>query len=116
MSTITLNLVTYDHILNVDFIETNRVTLPEWINDAGPDVDSNVWDLSPLRVAYTLRVTNAEKWLLDQILTGHASVKLTDATYGITNLDVFMTNIEPVWDGEKNWANPWLVTIELVLV
>ena len=114
MATINLNGVDYDHILDVDFVEINRVSLPEWINDTTPDVDTNVWNLKPLKIIYELRVTDAEKWLLDQILTGHASVKLTDATYGITNDDVFMIDLEAVWEGHINYANPWLITIELL--
>ena len=114
MVNITLNLVDYDHILDVDFTEINRVSLPEWINDATPDVDTDVWNLKPLKITYSLRVTHAEKWLLDQVLTGHTSIKLTDATYGITNQDVFMIDLEAVYEGNINHANPWLVTIELI--
>lgn len=114
MVSINLNGIDYDHILDTDFVEINRVALPEWINDATPDVDTNVWSLKPLKIVYVLRVTDAEKWLLDQILIGHSSIKLTDATYGITDDDVFMIDLEAVWDGEVNYANPWLMTIELI--
>lgn len=114
MAGITLDGNSYTHIIDTDFVEINRVSLPEWVNDATPDVDVNVWNLKPLKIIYELRVTNAEKWLLDQILTGHSSVKLTDATYGITDDDVFMIELEAVWEGHINYANPWLVTIELI--
>jgi len=114
MVNITLNAVDYDHILDVDFVDIKTVSLPEWVNDATPDIDTNVWNLKPFKIVYTLRVTHAEKWLLDQVLTGHTSVKLTDATYGITDDDVFMIELEAVWDGETNYANPWLITIELI--
>lgn len=114
MVSINLNGVDYDHIIDVDFTEINRASLPEWINDATPDIDTNVWNLKPLKIVYTLRVTHAEKWLLDQILTGHTSIKLTDAIYGITNDDVFMIGLEAVCEGNINHANSWLVTIELI--
>lgn len=114
MVSISLDGNDYDHILDVDFVEVNRVSLPEWINNATPDVDTDVWDLKPLKIVYSLRVTDAEKWVLDQILTGHSSIKLTDAIYGITDDDVFMIELEAVWEGRINYANPWLVTIELI--
>ena len=114
MVNINLNGNNYDHILDVSFVEINKVSLPEWINDATPDVDTTIWNLKPLKIVYTLRVSHAEKWVLDQILTGHSSVKLTDATYGITDDDVFMIELEAEWEGDINYANPWLITIELI--
>ena len=66
MTSINLNGNDYNHIIYADSVEINRVSLPEWINDATPDVDTNVWNLKPLKILYTLRVSNAEKWLLDQ--------------------------------------------------
>lgn len=114
MANITLDGNTYDHIVDVDFVEVKTAHYPEWINDETPEIETNVWNLKPLKSVYTLRVTNAEKWILDQILIGHSSVKLTDATYGIANQDVLMIELEAVWEGHINYANPWLVTIELI--
>lgn len=116
MASITLDGNAYDHILDTDFVETNTVALPEWINDATPDVDTNIWNLKPLKIIYALRVTHAEKWVLDQILLAHAVVVLTDAYYGLTTENVFMIKLEALWEGDINNANPWLVTIELILV
>ncbi|MCK4500091.1 DUF2341 domain-containing protein, partial [Candidatus Babeliales bacterium] len=111
---IIINGSNYTHIIGTDFVEINTVALPEWINDATPDVDTNVWNLKPLKVIYVLRVTHAEKWVLDQVLTGHAVVQLTDSYYEFTVQNVFMVNIEVDWEGDVNYAKPWLITIELI--
>lgn len=115
MVSITLDGSDYDHILDVTFTESEAVSLPEWINDATPDLDTDIWNRKPLIVKYILRVTNAEKWTLDQILAGHAIIKLTDNTYGISNQDVWMTDIDVTWAGDINWANPWEIEITLVV-
>lgn len=109
-----LNGVIYCCILDVDFVEINRVSLPEWVNDATPDVDTNVWNLKPLKIIYTFRVTHAQKWALDQILTGHSSVVLSDGVYGIVGQDVLMIDLEAIYEGHINYAKPWLMTIELL--
>jgi len=115
MVSITLDGNDYDHILDVVFMESETVSLPEWINDATPDIDTNVWNKKPLIVKYILRVNNAEKWVLDQILTGHAIIKLTDNTYGISNQDVWMIDIEAIWAGDINWTDPWEIEITLLM-
>ena len=119
MANITLDGNDYDHVIDVGFTETNTVALPEWINDETPDINADIWNLEPLKIIYTLRVTQAEKWVLDQVLTGHSSIKLTDATYGITDDDVFMIGLKAEWIGLVNSAGvtiPWKVTIELIVV
>lgn len=109
-----LNGVTHDCILDVDFVEISRTSLPEWVNDETPDIDTNVWNRKPLKIVYTFRATHADKYLLDLILIGHSPVVLSDGIYGIVGQDVFMIDLEAVWEGNINYAKPWLMTIELI--
>ena len=116
MASITFDGSTYNYIIDVLFSETNAPALPEFINDTTPDVDTNIWDKSPFYITYIMRVTNAEKWTLDQVLTGCATIVLTDNTYGLTNIDVWCIRISAIWQGRINHNYPWEITLELVQV
>lgn len=114
MTNITLDGNDYDHIIDADFTEKQLVALPDWVNEEMPDVDTNVWTRQVAIITYMLRVNDEEKYTLDIILLEHSYIKLTDNTYGLTNEDVWMRSLEAEYDGKTNWANPWLLTIELV--
>lgn len=116
MVSITLDGNNYDHIIDVAFVEVKTVSLPEWINDATPDIDTSVWSKKPLGIIYTLRVTDGEKWTLDQILQNHQQINLTDTTYSFTDAQVWMIELEAEWEGDINWSNPWKVTLELIYI
>jgi len=113
--TITLDGNEYTHIIDTGFSEIKEVQLPEWINDEMPDIDTSVWNRSPLKITYLMRVTNAEKWTLDQILLGHQKVYIEDTTYNI-RADVWLMGIEAIWEADINWSKPWRIEIELVTI
>ena len=116
MTSIVLDGNEYDHIIDTGFTESKVVHLPEWINDPTPDIDTNLWTRKIGVITYTLRVTDAEKWTLDQILTGHSLVILKDDIYRLklSGINVWLKSIEVEWEGNINWTNPWKVTLELI--
>jgi len=114
--TITLDGNDYTHIVDTLFVEVKKVHLPEWINiTGGSEVDTNVWTQGVFRVSYMIRVTDAEKWVLDQNLLAHTLIALVDAFYSIDK-NVWFYSIEAEFDRKTNDAKPWLVTIELLVV
>jgi len=113
MAGITLNGNNYTHVIGTEFVEAKKVHLPEWVNDATPDIDTNVWNEGVFKIAYMLRVTDAEKWQLDQDLTGHVAVNLTDAFYTI-NHNVWVYKIRAEYDRRSNNTRPWRLTVELI--
>jgi len=114
MSSIYINNVAYDHIIDTNFGEAKSVSTPEWINQ-DPELDVNIWTKGALKIIYTLRITDAEKYVLDQLLTAHQKIFIVDDTYNIY-ADAWIRSINAKWEGNVNWANPWLIEIELVIV
>lgn len=114
MSSIYINDVAYNHIIDTSFSKSSIVSIPEWINSA-PEIDTNVWSKKPLVIIYTLRITDAEKWALDQLLIAHQKIYIEDDIY-IIDADVWIRSINAKWKGDIDWSNPWLLEIELVIV
>ena len=115
MASITLNLVEYDYIIDTEILTgENLATLPEFINQS-PSVDTNVWNKNVERVSYTMRVSDAQKWVLDQLLASCTAVALVDATYGYTN-NVWCTGIRAEYNRKKNDTYRWEITVELIIV
>lgn len=114
MSSIYINDVAYDHIIDTAFSESKTVATPEWINQ-DPELDTNIWSKKPLIIIYTSRVTDAEKWALDQLLIAHQQTYMEDDTYNIY-ASVWVRSINSTWEGDVDYSNPWLIEIELVVV
>jgi len=114
MTSITLDGETYDYIVDTLFSETSDVSEPEFINQDAVTLDTNVWNKGPLKVTYVVRVTSAQKWVLDQLLIAHTAINLTDAKYSINN-NVWVSKVEAGWNSD-NHNYPWTVTIDLVKV
>ena len=112
---ITINGTTFEHIIDTIFAETEVVHKPEFINNPNPIIDDAVWDRSALKVTYVIRLTDNEKWILDQFLFGHTLVNLTDAIYGLNN-DVWVENIQALWSGNINWEKPWEYEVTLIII
>lgn len=104
-----------NHIIGTEFMEMKRVMLPEYINDPTPDIDTNVWNEGAFKITYMLRVDDANKWELDQILEGHVPVSLTDAFYGISG-NAWLQKITAVYEKRINSAKPWRMTIEFIYI
>jgi hypothetical protein len=93
------------------------VALPEWINDATPDIDTNVWSKKIETYTYTMRLSDAMKWTIDQILLNHALVLWVDDTrnFIVSPRSAWLRKIDAAYEGDINFARPWKVTIELVV-
>lgn len=111
-----INDVEYTNVLDVTFKEHEiDVQLPEWINDDSLDIDTNVWSRKPRILTYTLRVTHAEKWVLDQLLNAHASTTLTDEDYGFDG-NVWLSNIEAEYIGHIDNDKPWNLELTFIVI
>lgn len=114
MGSITLDGQTYDYIVDTLFTESSDVSESQFLNQDAVTLDETVWNKGPLKVIYVMRVTSAQKWILDQLLIAHTAVNLTDAKYGINN-NVWTSKIEVEWN-PNNHNYPWTLTIDLILI
>ena len=104
---------TYSFVLkDAELTEISTVAEPEFVSQS-VTLDENVWNKSVLEIVYVLRVTDAEKWALDQLLIAAALVALDDNIYPI-NDNVLVKSIEATWDARTNNTRPWLLTITLL--
>jgi len=115
MGQISLSGNIFNIVLDTEFGQSDVVFLPEWINDPTPNVETGLWYRTPFVVTYVLRLSHAQKWIIDQLLTGHVSFTLIDNEYGI-NGTFWLEEIEEEWRGEEDHSFPWLATITLVQV
>jgi len=110
---VTINGVTYTYIIDTEFDEGDvELGSPEWINDNTPEFGS-VWSRGRRAITYTLRCTNAQKWALDQLITGCSAITLVDSLYGF-NGSVWASKIEAEWDAQTNYAYPWKIVLTLI--
>lgn len=114
MNNISINDIFYNYIIDTSFVKISQVAVPDWITQ-DPEIDDDVWTKKLLIIVYTLRVTDAEKWVLDQLLTAHQQVFIEDDTYNIY-ASTWVRNINSTWEGHIDYDNPWLLEIELVVV
>jgi hypothetical protein len=114
MAQITLNSVDYDFILRTDITKRSQVMLPKYINQPA-EIDINVWSRRAGIVTYEMRVTDAQKWTLDQLLLGHIVVNLTDATYE-WNDNVWLSSIDAEYARDENDIYRWRLIIELIII
>jgi len=114
MTSIYIDGKAYDHIIDTSFVNTSQVTAPDWVNQ-NPEIDTNIWTKKPQSIIYTLRVTDAEKWTLDQLLTAHRQIYIVDETYDVY-ASIWIRSINSKWEGNINWTNPWLLEIEVVVI
>lgn len=115
MTNITLGGNVLDYIVDTLFNEENMVSNPEWVNQISVDIDTNVWAKKPIFVTYRFRLTDDEKWILDQLLLACSLTTLVDSTYTLNN-SVWILSVDAIWEGNINYTKPWLFTIELVIV
>ena len=118
MTAITLDDIEFDYILRTEFAYTHTVAMPKYINQP-PEIDTNVWSEKATIITYELRVTDAQKWILDQILLTHSTIVLIDpifqSAYGY-NFNVWLQSINAIYARSENDAYRWRITIEVILV
>jgi len=88
--------------------------LPKYINQDA-EIDINVWSKRVTIVTYEMRVTDAQKWVLDQLLTGHTAIVLLDDIYGF-NHNAWLRNIVIDYARNENDEYRWRLTIELIII
>ena len=113
MTQITLNGIGYDFILRTDITKRSQVMMPKYINQPA-ELDTNIWSKRVIVVTYEMRVTDAEKWTLDQLLTGHAEKVLIDDIYGFNHY-VWLRSIDANYARDENDVYRWRLIIELVI-
>ena len=114
MTDISLGGNTLTRVIDTLFSETSVVAIPEWVNST-PDLDMDIWSKKPLTIVYVVRVTDAMKWILDQILLAHTAINLTDTKYSI-NANYWLRSITATWEGSIHYAEPWGLELELIKV
>jgi hypothetical protein len=114
MTQITLNSINYDFVLRTDITKGSLVMMPKYINQPA-EIDTNVWSKRATVVTYEMRVTDAEKWTLDQLLTGHTVTTLVDDIYGWNN-NVWVRKIDVEYARNENDTYRWRLTIELIII
>jgi hypothetical protein len=88
--------------------------MPKYINQ-DTEIDTNVWSKRVTVVTYEMRVTDAEKWVLDQLLIGHTAKTLVDAIYGFNNT-VWLRSIDAEYARDENDVYRWRLIIELIII
>jgi hypothetical protein len=112
---VTINGINYTYIIDTEFDEGSvNIDLPEWIN-AAPEFGT-IWWRDARTVIYTMRVSDAEKWVLDQLLINHVAITLTDSTYGLSGVSVWVQGIDAVYEAQNNYAKPWKLIITLLII
>jgi len=118
MTAITLNDIEFDYILRTEFAYAHTVAMPKYINQP-PEIDTNIWSEKTTVITYELRVTDAQKWILDQILLNHVTIVLADPTlqtaYGY-DFNSWLQSINAIYARSENDAYRWRITIEVILV
>jgi len=116
LSTVTIDGHTLDFVLDFERTDKHPPMLPDWINQTEA-VDNYLWNECVLDVAYTCRMTNAEKWVMDTTLRNHSKVVYEDFIHNIFSIagagnGVWVSSIDAQWDN-TNWAKPWKVTVSI---
>lgn len=112
--TITIDGDNYSFVVDTSFSESSEIFEEDFVNQ-DVDLDTSLWSKSPLTVIYAIRLSSLGKWELDQLLTGHTVINLTDAKYGLNN-NVWVKKISAKWEGDANWDYPWLLEITLIRI
>lgn len=111
---VVINRYTYKNVLDVSYDHVSKSTLPKWINELEA-INTKVWNRNIQRISYVLRVSDIEKWKLDQLLKQHRTVTIRD----IPSEHYFMVWIISMGvelESKVNAKYPWKVTIEVISV
>ena len=111
---VTVNYFDNDYIIDTSFPESSTISIPNWINQL-PEINTNVWSKKTLKATYVMRVTDAEKWALDQLLISAITYTLTDIIYGIDS-EYWIYSISSTWEGHNDYILPWKIEINLIKV
>lgn len=103
-----------DFIINFDISNINYVQLPKWINQT-ESMNENFYNRTSISVSYKCRVSDANKWIIDQKFRNHAFVYLKDGIHNIFSQSAWIKRVQADWT-DTNWEREWIVTITLIVI
>lgn len=101
-------------IIDTVITEIHKASIPKWVN-VTPSAEINIVTEKPFKISYMIRATHALKKIIDDLLRAHTAVNLTDSTYSFNN-NVWVSAVTATWQGNANWASPWMIEVELIHV
>lgn len=116
LSTVQIANQTLDFVTGFERDDTHPPFLPKWVNQDAA-VESYIWNECVLDLTYTCRMTNQERYYMDELFQDHQKYQFSDYIHNLFSIagndnGVWISEIEVQWD-DKNWVKPWLVTIHL---
>ena len=89
IDTVTLNT---EYIIGFNINSEDIVQLPKWLNQEETIIET-FHNKEISTIEYVVRLSDSEKWDIDNILRNHELITLTDTIYGIDN-DTYLVNVE----------------------
>jgi hypothetical protein len=111
--TVTINSILLDFIIKFDKVKRNKVFQPLWI-DQIENIDTRVYNTFAIKVEYTIRATDTQKYIFDQMLRSHTLVKLYDDINDLYG-NIWVDSVNPMWVGDWNYLRPWEIVITCII-
>jgi hypothetical protein len=112
MVTTTINTILLDFIIDFKKERRKPVFKPLWVNQV-ESIDTRIYNASATKIEYTIRATDAQKYIFDQMLRSHTLVPLYDDINDIYS-NVWVDSVNPMWVGDWNYLRPWEIVITLI--
>jgi hypothetical protein len=96
-------------------VHEKNVQVSNWLNQAPTtQISYTFFDNKLVKLNYTFRASDEDKYYLDQMILLHELVSLTDLTNIIYNTDsVWISEIDSRYTSD-NWDRPWIISIGLL--
>jgi hypothetical protein len=105
--------VNYDYVIGLDLFFSKKAQVSDFVSQSLSDIDPTVWVKKKALLVYTLRVTDYEKWTLDQLLAGHQIINVLDGNYSFY-IDAWLSGLRAYREPERNWVKPWRLEVSLI--
>ena len=102
-------------ITDFERVHEKNVQVSNWLNQAPTtQISYSFYNNRLVKLSYTFRASDEDKYYVDQLLLLHSLISLTDTINNIGNADsVFINEINANWTSD-NWLRPWIITISLL--
>lgn len=102
---------TFNWIIERTLSKTHKVAIPDFVNQANPSIDVNVWSRKKGRLEIECRLTETERRTLNNYW------KQTFEIYdGIYIYEVWMVEVEHEWDPATSKTHIWHSTISFIVI